>query len=695
MTHRLIYLILSACFLCSCIAGCVSDSAGNTSDSTDQTNKPVDPSDVTDPTDAPADPTVSTDVAEVPTQPSFGSDTSIKVLAIGNSFSVDSMEHLWNMLQGAGYETVVLGNLHAPGCSLQTHLYNMTMDRKAYTLSMNSDGFWTSQASDAAEALAKEAWDVIVVQQVSGYSGMPTSFADLENIILWLEERKPSADTKILWNMTWAYQSDSGHGDFAKYDRDQMTMYNAIVDTMQQKVLTNPAFSGVIPTGAAIQNLRASSLGDTLTRDGYHLSLGIGRYTAALTWYCYLTGNAADTVTWTPLMYSSEITPCLTEIYAAVEKAIDTEFVATPVTQPDDESPATGGEDPAPTEPEEEPTDPQVEGMMILSGLNVSSMNAIKDKDEAKNALIAAGAYDVNNMFIGGNGRSVATPGGYAGEGYIIQKLSAPAGKTLLSASVDVRYWAYFTTAEPSGAGILTVSVSVDGRNWTEVLYTMGKAECNTAQSFELDVTDMAAGQKSVYVKVTCKHWGTYEEAAVESILLSGIVEEDENADTTAHTKASAYYDFTTLSKGDVTAEDIGAVEANKMYYGIDNTQYLTPNGGYLVAYATWKLNAAEGDFIKDAYVTFNGYLRFLNVEMKDRNRLTVYVSGDGINFIKAADLHSTDTLSVVKTEIDLTQYVRGYTSMYVKLEWELFESPWVMGIQNLQLDINRESAGD
>ena len=52
-----------------------------------------------------------------------------------------------------------------------------------------------------------------------------------------------------------------------------------------------------IPTGAAVQNARETALGDDLTRDGYHLSYGVGRYIAAATWYealCHrsVVGNA-------------------------------------------------------------------------------------------------------------------------------------------------------------------------------------------------------------------------------------------------------------------------------------------------------------------------------------------------------------------------------------------------------------------
>ena len=37
---------------------------------------------------------------------------SLKILAIGNSFSVDSMEYLWRLLRDCGVEKVILGNLY-------------------------------------------------------------------------------------------------------------------------------------------------------------------------------------------------------------------------------------------------------------------------------------------------------------------------------------------------------------------------------------------------------------------------------------------------------------------------------------------------------------------------------------------------------------------------------------------------------
>ena len=69
-------------------------------------------------------------------------------------------------------------------------------------------------------------------------------------------------------------------------------MYGDIVACVKQ-VLPAVGLSVVIPSGTAIQLLRYQ-LGEVACRDGYHLSLTVGRYTAACTWCEILTGRIVD-----------------------------------------------------------------------------------------------------------------------------------------------------------------------------------------------------------------------------------------------------------------------------------------------------------------------------------------------------------------------------------------------------------------
>ena len=234
---------------------------------------------------------------------------SIKILAIGNSFSVDAMRnHLYDVLKSADYDQVILGNLYVGGCSLDTHWNYISSKSGSYEFHKNDDdGKWVvNQGYDALTALQEENWDVITVQQVSGNSGMPETYGNLQNIVNWVNQYKTNPDAKVMWHMTWAYQQDSDHESFVNYNNDQMTMYNAIINTVQNTVLTTEGIDGVIPSGTAIQNLRGA-IGDNLTADGYHLNDNHGDYTAALTWYAALTGESLDLVDYAPTAVANDV----------------------------------------------------------------------------------------------------------------------------------------------------------------------------------------------------------------------------------------------------------------------------------------------------------------------------------------------------------------------------------------------------
>jgi hypothetical protein len=206
---------------------------------------------------------------------------NLSILSIGNSFSVDSMEYVYQIAENLGYKNITLGNLYIGGCSLETHLSNARNDSASYTYYTNTTGEWKETNSyKISTAVQSEEWDFITFQQASPNSGQADTYDDLNALINIVQPMSPNS--QLAWHMTWAYQSDSTHSGFANYNKDQMTMYNAIVSAVQNKIETNDNIDIIIPVGTAIQNARTSYLGDTLTRDGYHLSYDIGRYIAGV-----------------------------------------------------------------------------------------------------------------------------------------------------------------------------------------------------------------------------------------------------------------------------------------------------------------------------------------------------------------------------------------------------------------------------
>lgn len=213
---------------------------------------------------------------------------TLKVLGLGNSFTDDGMEYLPDLLEAAGIKNVVLGRLYIGGCTLERHCREYDKSGNAYIYyKSGSDNKWTtvSKKAKSIDGLRDEDWDIVVIQQASGKSGLYDSYIPwLQRLNTILAEECPGA--KVMWQQTWSYSSNSKHGEFPNYQCNTDTMHNCIqrnVDRLKKEGL----IGDVIPTGPAIRIMRNSKWCDEneFTRDGYHLSHSAGRYTAACTWF--------------------------------------------------------------------------------------------------------------------------------------------------------------------------------------------------------------------------------------------------------------------------------------------------------------------------------------------------------------------------------------------------------------------------
>ena len=217
---------------------------------------------------------------------------TLKILAVGNSFSQDAVEqYLWELFDAAGID-VVIGNLFIGGCTLERHWNNAQSGAAAYAYRKIVDGVRTETQNVALDrALTDETWDIVSLQQASGKSGRYVTYQPcLHDLIEHVGRMVHNPALQIWFHQTWAYAEDSDHGEFALYDRDQWTMYGRIMRSVRCALDDSPRIRGVIPSGTAIQNGRTTPLGDTFNRDGYHLETTYGRYTAACAWFEALSG---------------------------------------------------------------------------------------------------------------------------------------------------------------------------------------------------------------------------------------------------------------------------------------------------------------------------------------------------------------------------------------------------------------------
>lgn len=216
----------------------------------------------------------------------YAQQKTVRILAIGNSFSQDAVEQYLHELAEAEGISTIIGNMFIGGCSLERHVKNARDNAPAYAYrKIGTDGKKREKGKMSLEAvLADEDWDYVSLQQASPFSGMYETYeASLPELIEYVKARLPKK-TKLMLHQTWAYASTSKHSGFKNYNCNQLTMYQAIADAVKKAAKANK-IKIVIPSGTAIQNARTSFIGDHLNRDDYHLDVKIGRYTAACTWF--------------------------------------------------------------------------------------------------------------------------------------------------------------------------------------------------------------------------------------------------------------------------------------------------------------------------------------------------------------------------------------------------------------------------
>lgn len=213
---------------------------------------------------------------------------SLKILAIGNSFTDDGMAFLPGLIGNAGLFKVKVAKIVVGGTSLQYHYNHAKQNDEVYNYAVSEGGKSSVSKGKTSfqTALSDDRWDIVVMQQVSQYSGLYHTYQPyLDSLIAFVHRQLPQA--AIAWQMTWAYGSSSNHSGFANYNKNQTTMYDAICATVAEAQKESD-IDVVIPSGMTIQKLRSTQINNPpldLTRDGYHLDLGAGRYAAACTWF--------------------------------------------------------------------------------------------------------------------------------------------------------------------------------------------------------------------------------------------------------------------------------------------------------------------------------------------------------------------------------------------------------------------------
>lgn len=217
---------------------------------------------------------------------------TLRILAIGNSFSDDATEYLPGLLEAAGIHNVILGRLYIGGCTLERHCKEFETQGHEYVYKKSVANEWETvkryQEGSFMDGVGDEPWDIITLQQGSPKSGRWDSYDPwLARLIEIVRQNCQNPDATIVWHQTWAYAHDYESRNFANYTYNQELMY-ACIESCVEKLRRDYDIPVVIASGVAVQNLRKSGKVHTereFTRDGFHMDYKYGRYLTACVWF--------------------------------------------------------------------------------------------------------------------------------------------------------------------------------------------------------------------------------------------------------------------------------------------------------------------------------------------------------------------------------------------------------------------------
>ena len=208
---------------------------------------------------------------------------TLRILSIGNSFTQDVTAYLDEIVKAAGIDskTCCVYIATQSRASLQNWLENCYRKERIVLQRVVGDVEMPVTEGTMSQLFAQN-WTVVTIQQVSSLSGRYSSFYPYSHrLIDEILANCTNPRVSIGFNMSWTYASFYEHSK-----RWGEEFWLDVVSTTKQ-VCEKDGIDLIIPTGTAIQNARNTSLMDAseLTRDGIHLSFGVGRYIAACTWF--------------------------------------------------------------------------------------------------------------------------------------------------------------------------------------------------------------------------------------------------------------------------------------------------------------------------------------------------------------------------------------------------------------------------
>ena len=200
----------------------------------------------------------------------------LRVLVMGNSYALDATAYLDELVKAAHINSdqlgVYIGVFNGGGLEEWVKRYKFgpgtTLNKMAGSVNMITEG--------SVKDLLSQTWDVIVILQSSDKSYDWDSFEQsLPELLDIIKSNCPNEDVIIGYQLPWGHTESSAIEELA----GNIDCAIKMMEKYEVKLM--------IPVGVAVQNARNTSLNTPLylTRDNWHLCMGVGRYVAACTFF--------------------------------------------------------------------------------------------------------------------------------------------------------------------------------------------------------------------------------------------------------------------------------------------------------------------------------------------------------------------------------------------------------------------------
>ena len=235
---------------------------------------------------------IATGDTPVNPDPDLDVTADFRIFFIGNSFTKDAVEHLPGILAAAGMNKIQMVHMYYGGRTIPEYNdgWSTSADYHCYICNPGQTS-WTDVTGKKLDSVAATGkWDIVTIQEHTGrqlaWGWTQTEKEAVQGLVNKVKAAQTAngGNPKIYYILSQAYHNLSKAQNVTKPFTTTEGMWEVIAEQAQHAV-NECGFDGVISTGAMLQNLRTSGLNNSmgLTRDGYHMDLGIARYGASCT----------------------------------------------------------------------------------------------------------------------------------------------------------------------------------------------------------------------------------------------------------------------------------------------------------------------------------------------------------------------------------------------------------------------------